>query len=108
MNLDRELEAALARQEPDAGFSSRVMHRIQTDRFQRPGRTSWLRGAAALVLISALGAGVNHQLEQRRQRELAHAQLQTALRITSSKLDLARRNVLDQHSVISSPERSYR
>ena len=96
MNLDHHLRHALERESPDAGFSGRVMNRVRAERTRR--RTSHgpalLRSAAALILVAGIATGVHHRIEQRRQHELARIQIESALRITASKLDIARRGVL--------------
>lgn len=98
MNLDRELRSALERDRPSPGFSGRVMSHIRRENERERSRShprTWLRTAAALVLVTGFALGMEHQLEQKRRRQLAEQQLQTALQITASKLDKARHSVLD-------------
>lgn len=110
MKLEQELIESLERETPDAGFSSRVMARIRDEgrNPQAEPRAVWLRRAAALILVTGLAAGVHHRIGVQRQQELAHEQLQTALRITTSKLDIARRGVLEHPGVTPPDERTTR
>jgi len=92
MNLERELQDALARKQPDDGFAARVMKRRAN--FSSPGSsgrtevrpTSWLRIAASITLFALLGGG--HAAHHARQQALL------ALHIASSKARLAQREVM--------------
>jgi hypothetical protein len=99
MNLDTELNRALARTSPPDGFADRVLSRVgQT---QAPQRHRFIpstlrRIAAAVVLTAALGGLTAHQIvEQRRtEGERARRELMTALHIASAKMRVA------QHAVV--------
>jgi hypothetical protein len=103
--FEDDIRQALARQEPPAGFTERVLARVQAE----PAKVSaWdrlsgffhlpvLRFATVAALCVALAVGVG--FEQRRSREQGQAakqQLMLALKITSSKLHTARTAV---HSI---------
>jgi hypothetical protein len=101
--LERELKKALRRVEPPAGFAERVLARAGQEEKKKAQPRSWfrwfetsgLRWAAACALCAALAAsGIFYQHEQReRQGEEARDQLMLALRITSSKLQIASESV---------------
>jgi len=129
--FDDELKIALRREEPSADFTDRLMARIgelplpETERkrdrekegdgtwwqkivavFQPPPMKWAMAGAMAALLIASV-VGVNryrqHQLELRRQAEIAEAeegqrakeQVMFAMRIASAKLNVAQKKVKD-------------
>ncbi len=104
--LEDDLRKALARQEPPADFTERVLARVHAE---PPRTTVWdrlsgffhapmlrLATAAALCLVLAIGVGLEEQRRTREQGEAAKAKLMLALKITSSKLQTARTAV---HSI---------
>lgn len=106
--LERELKKALERVEPPAGFAERVLERAAKEekgkarprpRF-RWFETSGLRWAATGALCAGLAAsGIFYHCEQReRQGQEAKEQLMLALRITSSKLQIATESVQQMNS----------
>ena len=99
MNLDTELNRALARSSAPDGFADRVLARLgQTEAPQRHRLTaSTLRRiAAAVVLTAALGGLTAHQIVEHRrtERERARRELMTALHIASAKMRVAQRAVV--------------
>jgi hypothetical protein len=119
--FDDELKLALRRQEPSADFAGRVMARIaelsieskqeksrekaswlqRLAEFFQPPQMKWaMTGAMAVALIVA-GVGVNRYRENERQRllaeiaegEKAKEQVMMAMRIASSKLNIAQKKV---------------
>ena len=131
--FEDELKVALRREEPSPDFTDRLMARIATEQkkeklkdreTQRPGEKalSWfnklsaiftlpqlkwaMAGAMAALLIASF-VGVSryrqHQLELRRQAEIAEAeegqrakeQVMFAMRIASAKLNVAQKKVKD-------------
>jgi hypothetical protein len=119
--FDDELKLALRRQEPSADFADRVMARIaelsieskqeklrekaswlqRLAEFFQPPQMKWaMTGAMAVALIVA-GVGVNRYRENERQRllaeiaegEKAKEQVMMAMRIASSKLNIAQKKV---------------
>ena len=104
-SFDHELKNALRREEPSADFAARVMARIQTVPATRPGwrealaqmfRFPALRWATAAAMCCALVISViAYQRYRTRQAEgeLARAKVMLALRIASSKLNVAFREV---------------
>jgi negative regulator of sigma E activity len=104
--LEDDLRKALARQEPPADFTARVLARVAAE----PARVSlWERVSAwfripslrlatvgALCLALAVGVGFEEQRRSRQQGEEAKEKLMLALKITSSKLQSARTAV---HSI---------
>jgi hypothetical protein len=109
-DLDHELKNTLRREEPSSDFTARVMARIQAAPERKPNwgealrdlfRLPALRWASAaalclLVIISTLAYRHHEQTLQERaeqEGERARAQVLLALRITSSKLNVALREV---------------
>jgi len=119
--FDDELRLALRRQEPSADFADRVMARIaelsieskqeksrekaswlqRLAGFFQPRQTKWaMAGAMAIALIVA-GVGVHRYRENERQRMLAEIaegekakeQVMMAMRIASSKLNIAQKKI---------------
>ncbi len=104
--LEEELRSALRRQEPPEDFVAHVMARVSTPasteaRWWVPVRAllrapRWRWAAAALAACLLVVAAVVHQRREQRmkaQGEVAKAQVMKALRIASSKLNVARRKV---------------
>lgn len=100
--LEDELRNALRRQEPPADFADRVMRSVaaQPPPRRREGLLAMLRwkpmrwvAAAAMALVVV--GGIQHHREQqaRIQGELAKERLLLALRITGSKLQIAREGI---------------
>jgi len=113
-DLERQLKDALAREEAPAGFEARVVSAVNqaaeskgtgARRFgdrphfgERP-RWQWIFATAAAVVVIGVGTEWEHhaamerikmahfEMEQRQAGEAAKAQLQLALRITSTKLE---------------------
>lgn len=103
--LEEELGKAFERVDPTAGFAERVMARAAAEE-RTQARTAWtwlglfqsngLRWAATGALCLALVAGgilVRREQQRRAQGEQAKEQLMLALRITSSKLQMAQAEV---------------
>ncbi|MGH9834910.1 MAG: hypothetical protein ACRD9Y_17970 [Blastocatellia bacterium] len=119
--FDDELKLALRREEPSADFAGRVMARIaelsaESKREKSREKASWLQrlaeffqppqmkwamaGAMAVALIVA-GVGVLRYRENDRQRMLAEIaegekakeQVMMAMRIASSKLNIAQKKI---------------
>ena len=96
MNIENELNEALARKSPPPGFTARVMTAIESEaRVGRRQRTrAWWQWSAAALLLMAIGGGTTaHYIEQRREGERAKAQVLLALRITGAKLRDTREHV---------------
>lgn len=92
-SLEQELRRALAAQDPGDLFTQRVLANLPEQRASPARRARWAWVSAA-VAASIIGATLLHQqYEERREGELAKAQLLQALRLTSDKLDLAYRAV---------------
>jgi hypothetical protein len=111
--LEEELKKALRQVEPPAGLAERVLARAakegepSTSRKAR-GFFAWfgtgaLRWATACALCVALGvSAIGYYHERDRRGEQAKEQLMLALRITSSKLQVATESV----QKMNSPEQS--
>jgi hypothetical protein len=103
--LEEELKKALERVEPPAGFRERVLARAATEKSQKRARArfwfkwlgaSGLRWATACALCVVLAtSGILYHREQQRKGQEAKEQLMMALRITSSKLQIATESVRD-------------
>lgn len=99
--LDDELRGLLRRKEPPAGFTERVMSRLETkpprltpvQRRSASFRWPVLRWAVATAVVCvAVIAGTvryQHQQQMRAQAERASRQAILALRITNEQLDAA-------------------
>jgi len=103
-HLDDELRSALRREEPPQGFAERLMSRIaaapvRPSRWERllsalrlPGlpKLGWVAAAVCLVL---LGSALEYRRQQRVKAEgkAARAQVMLALRMASTKLNVALR-----------------
>jgi hypothetical protein len=107
MSLDRQLQRALARKRPAAGFRERVLARLAGSPAAPPpiatrdaGRRSRRRFAlslgAGLALAGLIGAGVHHRAEERERREgeRASQQVMTAFHIAGAKMRLAQQQLL--------------
>lgn len=112
--LEDELKRALRQVEPPAGFAERVLARAASEKEKKKARSlfgfEWLgasnlRWATACALCIVLAtSGILYHREQRRRGEEAKEQLMLALRITSSKLQIATESVRDI-SVAHEPQR---
>lgn len=103
-DFDQELKQALRRCEPSEGFADRVLARLENQRPQTAYRPKvrllhWpvLKWAVAAVVIISIGIGVGYRVHQQ-EIEKANAlaakqQVLLALRITSSKLRVAKQKV---------------
>ena len=112
--LEQELKKAMQRVEPPAGFAERVLARAASEKEKKKRRSffgfgfgfEWLgasnlRWAAASALCVVLAtSGILYHREQHRKGEEAKEQLMLALRITSSKLQIATDSIRD----ISAPQ----
>ena len=102
-DIDRYLKEALRRCEPSAGFADRVLAQLAEERPQTiPVRASVFhlpvfRWAVAAVVLISIGIGLAYRAHERRVEEAkalaARQQVMIALRITGSKLRLARQKV---------------
>jgi hypothetical protein len=99
MPLEKDLELALRRERPPAGFAARVMERVEEEersrrRFASAGHRSWWQAIAATLLLTIAGGGwLTYNAIERREGERARAQVLLALRITGAKMHAAREQV---------------
>lgn len=87
------LNQALRRVDSPEGFADRVMQRVAAAPRRKvfalsPRTSTWVSGAIAAML--ALGIFTGEQIHQRRERERANQQFETATRITDQALAHAR------------------
>jgi hypothetical protein len=110
--LEQELRRAFERVDPPAGFAERVLARAAKEEARRSEArrpfgwfgTAGLRWAAACALCIALAtSGLVYHHERVKEGEQAKEQLMLALRITSSKLQIATEGV---RQIISPGQRS--
>lgn len=88
MSLDHELQSALRRKEPPAGFTERVLAAIDRHGVaERPSHRGWRAAAAAALLFVIVGGGAAVQVIR------AKHQMMSALHITGAKLRDARHHV---------------
>jgi hypothetical protein len=97
MNLENEIRAALARREPPADFTARVLARAAAEPAGR-GRRRWTRWAAAMAASVLLAAGAAEFHEYR--GEQAKAKVMLAVKIAGAKLNKAQKKVL----MLNAPE----
>ena len=113
--LEQELKKALRQVEPPAGFAERVLARVAREEEEKKAR--WLRGpgwlgastlrwatAGALGVVLAT-SGILYHREQRRKGQEAKEQLMLALRITSSKLQIAAESIREINAPEEGPQR---
>jgi hypothetical protein len=96
MDIEHNLERALRREHPPAGFAARVLARLEREAAPDivTTRAPWWRAVAAGVLLTMVGGGfVAHREIERRRGEHARAQVLLALRITGQKMHEAREHV---------------
>jgi hypothetical protein len=84
MSLEQDLRHALRRESPPAGFSSRVLQRIDRERHPKPRR--WWRAVAASLTLTALLGGWGAR---------AREQVLLALKIAGEKVRYAQQEVRD-------------
>jgi hypothetical protein len=93
MNLEHELQQALKRKSPPAGFDRRVLERIAAgEAVPAPGRRPrWSRLAlpVAASLTLALAGGYYIRLHERQQQTRAHLQAEQAARDVVRALQIA-------------------
>lgn len=86
-DLEQQLQAALARQEPSEGFADRVMERIPA------GRRGWQRqwmGIAAAACLAVVGGATWEQHRRQAEGERAKQELIYALTVASESLQATR------------------
>ena len=105
--MEDELRKALRREPPPAGFAQRVIDRARMGAPSVPARPSWqerlrawsrlprLQLAAAAVLVVIVASGVRYEQNRAEQEagERAKEQVLLALRVTGSKIEVARERV---------------
>lgn len=103
-DIDQELKQALGRCEPSEGFADRVLARLEEEQPQTVRRPKFrllhwpvLRWAIAAVVLISVGIGFAYRAHEQRIEEAnalaAKQQVMLALRITSSKLRVAKQRV---------------
>ena len=101
-DIDQQLKRALRRCDPPAGFADRVLARVQgqTPPTERSVWTLWrmpsLRWAAVAALVAVAVTGIGYQIHERQEEAEARVvkqQVMLALRITGSKLRVAKQKV---------------
>ena len=100
--IDEQLKRALRRCEPPEGFADRVLAQVQEEP-PTTRRSIWalwrmpsLRWAAVAALVAIAATGIGYQIHERQEEAEARAakqQVMLALRITGSKLRVAKQKV---------------
>jgi hypothetical protein len=91
-DVEGELEYALRREEPPAGFAERVLSRVG----ERPAaRLPFVQWAAAAALVAAVAGGFDYigKQEQRAEGEAAKERVVLALHIAGTKLQLVQTKI---------------
>jgi hypothetical protein len=107
--VEKHLRQALQRCHAPEGFVDRVLKRVAAERSEPVPRLpfwNWgwltLRWAAIPALAAVIVAGVGYQIHERREQQeeamVAKQQVMLALRITGSKLRLAKQKVKEVES----------
>ena len=101
--IEEQLKRALRACEPPDGFIGRVLARAEQERCQIAPRFSWkrwrvpsLRWAAVAALVAIAVTGIGYDVRERQEEAEARAakqQVMLALRITGSKLRVAKQKV---------------
>jgi|WetSurMetagenome_2_1015567.scaffolds.fasta_scaffold479925_2 hypothetical protein len=96
MDFEQELKQALRRTAPPAGFTDRVMARVQSGRpapsYRAPAR--WLTLAlAASVMVATFGGLWYREEQQRTQAETAKQQILLAMQITAKQINHVQQKV---------------
>jgi type VI protein secretion system component VasF len=97
--FEHELRAGLRPRSAPAGFSNRVMQRIEARANRRHFgflRLPVMRWAMAAVLVLAVALGGYRQHQRRVAGERARKQVLLALRITSSTLNAVHNKIVEQ------------
>ncbi|HTU33271.1 MAG TPA: hypothetical protein VMF66_05670 [Candidatus Acidoferrum sp.] len=112
--LEQELKKALRRTDPPAGFAERVLARAAKEeqaklarekrRFQWFGMSGLRLGVTCALCLIVAASGMIYQHERHQQGEQAKEQLMLALRITSSKLEIANQGIRQINSPEQRPE----
>jgi hypothetical protein len=100
--IEEQLKRALRASEPPDGFVGRVLARAEQERSQLAPRFPWkrrrvpsLRWAAVAALVAIAVTGIGYDVHERQEAEAraAKQQVMLALRITGSKLRVAKQKV---------------
>jgi hypothetical protein len=89
-DFEAELREAFERRPAPPGLKRRLLEHKQMERrrLRRPALPTWMRMAASLLLVAALGGGFAwHRREEQRKGEEARRQVMIALRITGHALN---------------------
>jgi len=102
-DFEEQLKHALRRRDPSEGFADLVLTRLAEERSQRPvGERAWnlwprLRWVSAMAVLILVVSGVVYKVRERHDEEIearaAKQQVMLALRITGSKLRIAKQKV---------------
>lgn len=91
--FEQQLKQALARQQPSADFTQRVLSKVSPPKRRPNPWLSWRLAAAAAAAFLLVGGAAYQQHERRLQGENAKQKLLLALRITGLKLHAAQQRV---------------
>jgi hypothetical protein len=91
--FEQQLKQALARQQPSADFTQRVLSQLSPPKKQPNPWLSWRLATAAAAACLVVGGAAYQQHERHLQGEAAKQKLLLALRITGSKLHQAEQRV---------------
>lgn len=101
--IDEQLKRALQRCEPPEGFADRLLARLEEKSSlagEHPALRLWrwpaLRWGAVAALVAVAATGIGYQIRQRQEEaeaKVAKQQVMLALRITGSKLRVAKQRV---------------
>jgi len=101
--MDEQLKRALQRCEPPDGFAERVLARVGREPSPTAKHLAWtlwhrpaLRWATAAALVAVAATGIGYHIHQRKEEaeaKTAKQQVMLALRITGSKLRVAKQRV---------------
>jgi hypothetical protein len=88
--FEEKLKASLARQEPSAGFTARVLSQVSARKAPPRKAVSWRLAVAAAATFLVVGGAAYRQYDRQHERQIqgeaAKHKLLLALRIAGSKL----------------------
>ncbi len=93
MDLEEQLESALARKDPPPGFRERVVDTANRGLRPEARGLNWRAIAACLMITALLGGWTAHAIAERRAGQRARKEVLLALHIAGEKIHYAQTHV---------------